>query len=637
VGFVTVQRRLPCGVEVQPGGIHARVWAPAVRSVDIVLLRGDRRIPLTREADGHFSAWVADAGHGDRYWFALEGDRLRPDPCSRLQPEGPHGPSQVVDPDRFTWTDDRWPGVSRENNVLYEMHVGTFTAEGTWRAAMAQLPRLADLGITVIEMMPVAEFAGRFGWGYDGVDLYAPTHLYGDPDDLRAFVDRAHALGLGVILDVVYNHLGPDGNYLSDFSPDYFTNKYSNDWGAAINFEGPPPAREFFVANAGYWIDEFHFDGLRFDATQDMKDASEPHVLADMASHVRRLAAPRTVLLVGENEPQDARLVKEPSAGGYGLDSLWNDDFHHTAVTALTGRREAYYHDYKGSPQELISCAKYGFLYQGQYYPWQKGLRGTPAIGLPKRAFVTFLENHDQVANSAFGRRLNQVAGPGRLRALTALLLLGPGQPMLFQGQEYWSTVPFLYFADHKEELRTPITEGRREFLRQFNNIKDPEVEGRLPQPLDAETFTRAKLDVAERERNVEALTLHRELITLRREDPVLAAGVVDGAVLGPEVLMLRYFGGDDGDRLLILNLGCDLDLLPIPEPLMAPPPGCEWVLRWSSESVRYGGQGTAPIHPDREWHVPGETAVVLTSRERTSAPRTPDPATRNPDPAPRA
>jgi maltooligosyltrehalose trehalohydrolase len=637
VGIVTVQRRLPCGVDVQPGGIHARVWAPAVRSVDIVLLRGDRRIPLTREADGHFSAWVADAGHGDRYWFALDGDRLRPDPCSRLQPEGPHGPSQVVDPDRFTWTDDRWPGVSGENNVLYEMHVGTFTAEGTWRAAMAQLPRLADLGITVIEMMPVAEFAGRFGWGYDGVDLYAPTHLYGDPDDLRAFVDRAHALGLGVILDVVYNHLGPDGNYLADFSPDYFTDKYTNDWGAALNFEGPPPAREFFVANAGYWIDEFHLDGLRFDATQDIKDASEPHVLADMASHARRLAAPRTILLVGENEPQDVRLVKSAADGGYGLDTLWNDDFHHTAVAALTGRREAYYHDYKGSPQELISCAKYGFLYQGQYYPWQKGRRGTPAIGLPKCAFVTFLENHDQVANSAFGRRLNQVACPGRLRALTALLLLGPGQPMLFQGQEYWSTAPFLYFADHKEELRTPITRGRRDFLRQFDNIKDPEVEGRLPPPLDAETFTRAKLDVAERERNVEALTLHRELITLRREDPVLAAGVVDGAVLGHEVLMLRYFGGDDGDRLLILNLGCDLDLLPIPEPLMAPPPGCEWVLRWSSESVRYGGQGTAPIHPDREWHVPGETAVVLASRERTPAPRTSQPAPGNPDPAPRA
>lgn len=619
MGIVTIQRRLPCGVEVQPGGIHARVWAPSVTSVDLVLLRGDRRIPLTREPDGHFSAFVSEAGDGDRYWFALDGERPRPDPCSRCQPEGPHGPSAVVDPDRFAWSDEGWPGVRREGNILYEMHVGTFTPDGTWRAATEELPRLAELGITVIEMMPVAEFAGRFGWGYDGVDLYAPTHLYGEPDDLRAFVDRAHALGIGVILDVVYNHLGPDGNYLSEFSADYFTDKYENDWGAAINFEGPAPAREFFVANAGYWIDEFHFDGLRLDATQDIEDASDPHVLAEIAAHARRMAEPRTILLIGENEPQDVRLVTPAADGGYGLDALWNDDFHHTAVTALTGRREAYYHDYKGTPQELLSCAKYGFLYQGQYYPWQKGRRGTPTLGLPARSFVTFLENHDQVANSAFGRRLNQIACPGRLRALTALLLLGPGQPMLFQGQEYWSTAPFLYFADHKEELRAPITEGRREFLRQFDTISDPEVEGRLPPPLDGATFLRTRLDPAECARNAEAVALHRDLIALRREDPVVAAGDVDGAVLGPEVLLLRYFGGEHGDRLLILNLGCDLDLVPAPEPLLAPPLDCEWTLQWSSESVRYGGQGTAPIHPEREWHLPGETAVLLHSRERSS------------------
>jgi maltooligosyltrehalose trehalohydrolase len=620
VGIVTVQRRLPCGVDVQPGGIHARVWAPKAKTLELVLVSGDRRILLTREADGHFSGFVSGVTHGDRYWFALDGERLRPDPCSRFQPDGPHGPSEVVDPDRFAWTDETWPGVRNAGNILYEMHVGSFTPQGTWRAAMAELPRLAELGITIIEMMPVNEFAGRFGWGYDGVDLYAPSHLYGSPDDLRAFVDRAHALGLGVILDVVYNHLGPDGNYLADYSSDYFTDKYSNDWGAAINFEGPAPAREFFVANAGYWIDEFHFDGLRLDATQDIKDGSDPHVLADIAAHTRRIAAPRSILLVGENEPQDVRLVKPRADGGYGLDALWNDDFHHTAVATLTGRREAYYHDYTGSPQELISCAKYGFLYQGQYYPWQKGPRGTSAIGLPKHAFVTFLENHDQVANSAFGRRLNQVSCPGRLRALTALLLLGPGQPMLFQGQEYWSSRPFAYFADHKEELRQPITDGRREFLRQFENIADPEVERRLPAPLDEATFIRTKLDPVERERNPDALALHRDLIALRRSDPVLAAGDVDGAVLGPEVLLLRYFGGDQGDRLLILNLGCDVDLMPAPEPLLAPPPDGEWTLRWSSESVRYGGQGTAPIHPDREWHVPGETAVLLQSRARTTA-----------------
>jgi maltooligosyltrehalose trehalohydrolase len=617
LNIVTVERRLPCGVEVQRGGVHVRAWGPAVRAMDLMLVKDDRRVPLDREADGHFSGFVTGVGAGDRYWLLLDGDRRRPDPCSRYQPDGPHGPSQVVDPDRYIWADEHWSGVSVDDNVIYEMHVGTFTPDGTWRAAMAELPRLAEIGITIIEMMPVNDFAGRFGWGYDGVNLYAPTRLYGEPDDLRAFVDRAHALGIGVILDVVYNHLGPDGNYLADFSSDYFTEKYANDWGAAINFEGPEPAREFFVANAGYWIDEFHFDGLRLDATQDIHDASDEHVLAEISSRARRIASPRTILLVAENEPQDVRLVGRPASGGYGLDALWNDDFHHTAVAALTGRREAYYHDYKGTPQELLSCAKYGFLYQGQYYPWQKQARGTPAIGLPAPTFITFLENHDQVANSAFGRRLNQLACPGRLRALTALLLLGPGQPMLFQGQEYWATTPFLYFADHKSELRAPISKGRREFLAQFENLRDPEVVAQLPPPLSPDTFARVKLDPAERERSPQALALHRELIALRRQDPVIANGKVDGAVLGPELLLLRYFGGERGDRLLLVNLGCDTDVLPAPEPLLAPPAGSAWSLLWSSESVRYGGQGTAPIHPEREWHLPGETAVVLESREQ--------------------
>jgi maltooligosyltrehalose trehalohydrolase len=626
VGIVTVQRRLPCGVEVQPGGSHARVWAPAVPSVDLVLLRGERRIPLTREGDGHFSGFVGDAGHGDRYWFALGGERLRADPCSRFQPDGPHGPSQVVDPDRFTWTDERWPGVARENNVLYELHVGTFTAEGTWRAAMAQLPRLADLGITIIEMMPVSEFAGRFGWGYDGVDLYAPFHLYGDPDDLRAFVDRAHALGLGVIHDVVYNHLGPDGNYLSDFSPEYFTDKYSNDWGAAINFEGPPPAREFFVANAGYWIDEFHFDGLRFDATQDIKDASEPHVLAEMAAHVRRLAAPRTVLLVGENEPQAARLVKAPSDGGYGLDALWNDDFHHTAVAALTGRREAYYHDYKGSPQELISCAKYGFLYQGQYYPWQKGLRGTPAVGLPTGAFVTFLENHDQVANtpSGTGERLHRRASPGMYRAMTAYWLLAPGTPMFFQGQESGSPVPFLFFADHGGELGEAVRRGRAEFMRQFQGASTRPLVDVLPAPNAPETFERCRFTQDARTADPRIVALHRDLLRLRREDAVFSASpVIDGAVIAERAFVLRYAvplscettpAEVSETRLVVVNLGVDLYLPSAPEPLMAPLAGGRWEILWSSETPDYGGAGTAPLDTEDGWRIPGQAAIVLAS-----------------------
>jgi maltooligosyltrehalose trehalohydrolase len=506
--------------------------------------------------------------------------------------------------------------VSRDGQVLYEMHVGTFTPEGTWRAAMEHLPALRQLGITVIEMMPVADFAGRFGWGYDGVNLYAPTRLYGRPDDLRAFVDRAHALGLAVILDVVYNHLGPDGNYLEDFAPEYFTDKYTNDWGRAINFEGPAAAREFFVANAGYWIAEYHFDGLRLDATQDVHDASADHVLRELTGRARSAAGDRLVYIVGENEPQNATLVRAPDDGGFGLDALWNDDFHHTAVVALTGRREAYYRDYLGSPQELISCTKYGFLYQGQYYAWQKQRRGTASLDLPGEALVWYLENHDQIANSGFGRRLHQRVAPGNYRALTALLLLGPATPMLFQGQEFNATSPFLYFSDHNPELRASIENGRREFLAQFDSLRDPQVGELLPSAVHEESFAKSRLDHADRERNGEALALHADLLALRREDGALGARArrIDGAVLAPEALAIRFFGGEAGDRLLFINLGGDLDLTPAPEPLLAPPAGGDWELLWSSELPQYGGQGTPPIRADEVFHLPGSCAVVLTA-----------------------
>jgi maltooligosyltrehalose trehalohydrolase len=612
------QRRVSCGVEVQRDGAHARVWAPACGRIDFVHERGGTRtvLPLEREGDGFFAGHV-DAVAGDKYWFRLDGDRLRPDPCSRFQPEGPHGPSQIVDPTTFTWTDDDWRGVTTSHgHVLYELHVGTFTPQGTWAAAQAQVPELARLGISIIEVMPVAEFSGQFGWGYDGVNHYAPSHLYGAPDDLRAFVDAAHAAGLAVILDVVYNHLGPDGNYLRDFSPDYFTDKYDNDWGDAINFEGPAPARAFFVENAAYWIREFHFDGLRIDATQDVKDASEPHVLREMTAQARHAAGRRTLYVIGENEPQESWLVRPPSEGGYGLDALWNDDFHHTAMVALTGRREAYYRDYKGTPQEFISGAKYGFLYQGQWYGWQKKRRGTSAADLPPTSFVTFLQNHDQVANSGSGRRAHELASPARYRALTALLLLGPQTPLLFQGQEFLASTPFLYFADLPEHLRKPVADGRREFLSQFPSLRDPQVVPCLAPPDDPKTFARCKLDLTERERHAGGYALHRDLIALRRQDGVIngeARVAIDGAVLSSEAFILRFFGGA-GDRLLVINLGCDLDLDPCPEPLLAPPAGAHWRLAWSSESPRYGGNGTPRASGDGRWPILAESAILYVS-----------------------
>src|SRR6185436_7942914 len=527
------KRRLSGGVElIGSRTAEVRVWAPRCGRVQFVIDRGDSQ-ELTRAEDGTFEGTVAGVSAGTRYWFRLDGDQLRPDPVSRFQPDGPHGPSEVIDPGTFKWTDGAWAGVSSEGQVLYEMHVGTFTRPGTWAAAANELEALADLGITVIEMMPVGDFAGRFGWGYDGVNLYAPTRLYGTPDDLRAFIDRAHAVGLGVILDVVYNHLGPDGNYLEEFSRDYFTDRYTNDWGRAINFEDHEQARAYFVENAGYWIDEFHFDGLRFDATQDVKDASREHVIASMVRRAREAAGKKPIYLIGENEPQETTLVRPFAEGGYGLDALWNDDYHHSAVVALTGRREAYYTDYTGSVAEFVASAKFGFLYQGQWYAWQKKRRGTSALDLPSHAFVAYMENHDQVANSVFGRRLHQLSSPGRYRAMTALTLLGPATPLLFQGQEFASSAPFLFFADHREELREAIRNGRREFLSQFKSIADSEVADALPSPVEETTFHQCKLDLSERRTHTTASALHRDLLRIRSAHSAFTQHWrVDGAVL---------------------------------------------------------------------------------------------------------
>lgn len=616
-----IARRLSVGAELQPGGgAHVRLWAPACRRVELVtpaLTPADRErsFPMEPERDGYFVGFDPDARRGGRYWFRLDGERLRPDPASRSQPEGPHRPSQYIDSHAFQWTDAQWPGISREGQVVYELHIGTFTREGTWRAAAAQLDELARIGITIVEMMPVADFGGSFGWGYDGVNLYAPTRLYGTPDDLRAFVDRAHALRLGVILDVVYNHLGPDGNYLSEFSADYFTNKYRNDWGQSINFEGPAPAREYFVQNAAYWIDEYHVDGLRLDATQDLHDASHEHVLASISRAARAAAGRRSIVLVAENEPQHTRLVRPLDRGGYGLDALWNDDAHHSARVALTGRREAYYGDYTGSPQELVSCSRFGYLYQGQWYSWQKKRRGTPALDLMPDRFVAYLENHDQVANSAFGRRLHQMTSPARHRAMTAWLLLGPETPLLFQGQEFSSSKPFLFFADHDETLAAAVREGRREFLSQFASTVDPGVQERLPAPDAKETFEACVLDFGERERHSAAYALHCDLLKLRRDDPVIArAGTnrPEGAVLGASAFVLRYLDADHGDRLLVVNLGGDIELLPAHEPLLAPPDGTRWRVLWSSASPVYGGYGMAPLDADGPWRLQAECALLF-------------------------
>lgn len=604
-------RRLAFGAEAWvEGGVDFRVWAPGARRVDVVVDGGV--VPLTPEGAGWHSGWVADAGPGSLYRYRLDGRGPFSDPASRFQPDGPHGPSQVVDPAAFSWTDGAWPGPALGGQVIYEMHVGSFTPDGTWAAAAEWLGWLKDLGITTIEMMPVAEFPGRFGWGYDGVDLFAPTHLYGRPDDLRAFIDRAHRIGLAVILDVVYNHLGPDGNFLAEFSPRFFTDRYENEWGEAIDFERPGsgPVRDFFSANAAYWVEEFHFDGLRLDATQSMFDSSAPHILAEIAGRVRSAAGARQVLLVAENEPQQVRLLAD-----YGFDALWNDDFHHSAMVAATGRREAYYRDHRGTPQEFVSAAKRGFLFQGQRYAWQGKRRGSTTAGVEAMRFVTYLQNHDQVANSARGERLHRLAAPGVWRALTALLLLGPQTPMLFQGQEFAASSPFTYFADSAGWLAAQVRSGRGGFMAQFPSLATPDMRRLLPDPGDEAVFRACVLDPQERRDHAQSVALHRDLLRLRREDPVLAAQGrhgIDGAVLGVDAFCLRWFWPDGDDRLLLVNLGADLHLDVVPEPLLAPPSERGWCLRWTSERPDYGGGGA--VFPEREdgWRITACCALLL-------------------------
>jgi maltooligosyltrehalose trehalohydrolase len=498
------------------------------------------------------------------------------------------------------------------------MHVGTFTKEGTWRAAAEQLDELARIGITVVEMMPVADFPGKFGWGYDGVNLFAPTQLYGVPDDLRSFVDRAHWLGLGVILDVVYNHFGPDGNYLGVFSDDYLVRGKGHDWGEMVNFDGPnsEPVREFFITNGCYWIEEFHFDGFRFDALHAIDDQSTEYIIGAVGRAARKAAGARSIILIAENDRQEAKMVRSREVGGDDLDAMWNDDFHHSAVVAVTGRNDAYFSDYRGVPQEFISAAKRGFLYQGQSLSWRKELRGSPANDVVPEAFVCFIENHDQIANTGPGERLRFGASPPRYRALTALLLLGPWTPMLFQGEEFGASSPFMFFADIGDQsLRDAIRKGRAQWLAPFLSLSEKEALKTLAAPDDPKVFDRCKLDLSEREKNRQLYDLHIDLLKLRREDSRFRQQIphgVDGAVLGPASFVLRFFSTDADDRLLLVNFGERTVLRPASEPLLAPAAGCTWKPLWTSDSPRYGGAGATVNATSDQWVLPGDSTVAL-------------------------
>jgi maltooligosyltrehalose trehalohydrolase len=618
------RRQIPIGAELQKaGGTHFRVWATTASSVGIRvadnpgLTENAITVDLESEENNYFSGHIPEAKAGQFYKISL-GSMLFPDPAARAQHGGPHGASVIVDPESYIWQDQNWGGVSRDTHVIYEMHVGTFTLEGTWAAARERISHLKDLGVDILEIMPIGEFPGRFGWGYDGVCFFAPSALYGQPNDAKHFIDECHQAGIAVILDVVYNHVGPDGNYLPYFSPLYFTDRYQNEWGEAFNLDGADsgPVREFFLANANYWTTEFHFDGFRFDATQQIFDSSPKHLLAEIAAAVRAAAGDRQVYLVAENEPQQVRLVQRPEDGGFGLDSIWNDDFHHSAIVALTGRAEAYYSDYLGDAQEFLSAAKWGFLYQGQYYAWQRKDRGTWAGCSPPDKFVNFIQNHDQVANSLGGRRIHSLASAGSVRAMTSLLLLGPWTAMLFQGEEFAASSPFLYFADHTESVAVKVAEGRAKFLKQFPSLSSPEIAEHLPKPGEESTFRQCKLNFDDRQANDPVYLLHKELIALRRSDLVINGKErhsLDGAVYGQHALVLRYFGYVK-DRLIIVNFDRDLAISPAPIPLLAAPSGRRWQVVFSSEDPRYAGQGIPPVCFDDKLRMPGFSATVFTS-----------------------
>lgn len=596
---------------------HFRVWAPRARRIELLLEDSGERIELIRESDGGFSVQVPGVGAGTLYRYFIDGEGPYPDPASRFQPDGPLGPSMVVNPSAHQWKDDGWPGIRIAGQVIYEIHIGAFTPEGTFDAALRQLPHLKSLGVTLLEILPVAEFPGRWNWGYDGVDLFAPFHGYGDYDAFKRFVDAAHGHGIAVILDVVYNHVGPVGNYLKCFSPHYFSACHENDWGEALNFDGPECAavRDFYLANARYWVSEFHLDGLRLDATQSIQDRSSPHIITEIVQHAREAAQPRSIVIIAENEPQHSEMLLPPEQGGMGIDAMWNDDFHHSARVALTGKREGYFHDHSGHAQEFISAAKRGFLFQGQHYHWQKGTRGTSVTHQAAGGFVTYLQNHDQTANTFYGLRLHNLTSPSRLRAITALLLLGPNTPMLFMGQEFSASALFPFFADHEGELATEARAGRRHFLTQFSNYATSAAQAQILDPAAADTFARAKLDFTEREKHAPMLRLHTDLLRIRREDPVIAAqnrNSLDGAVLSDRAFVLRWFDDAHGDRLLLVNLGDELSPHPGPEPLLAPPRGKPWRGVWSSDDPIYGGFGATYPTSDTASRLPGECAVLL-------------------------
>ncbi len=595
--FVTASFPPPGAFARSDGSVEWTVWAPDSRSVDLILFRKGKQVeyPMTRDEFGHFSARLSGIYDGARYAFRLEEDTL-PDPASRWQPEGVHAPSAVFVPDLFDWSDHAWIGIPREELVLYEMHVGTFTPEGTLDAAIDRLAELKDLGVTAVELMPLAQFAGERNWGYDGVYPYAVQNTYGGPRALQRFVDAAHGAGLAVFLDVVYNHLGPEGNYLARFGP-YFTDRYKTPWGEAVNFDGPrsDPVRTFFVENAKAWIRDFHLDGLRLDAVHAILDSGARHILADIRQAVKEAgdSQSRSVYAIAETTQNDVRLIDPRERHGYALDGVWNDDFHHAVRAVLTGERDGYYQDF-GHPEHLVKSLNDVFVYDGYYSPFRRRCHGSKVGDRDRRRFVTFVQNHDQVGNRAMGDRLSTRMPPAANRLALGLLMINPCVPLLFMGQEYGERRPFPFFTSFSDpELVAAVREGRR---REFASL-DFEWDAEIPDPDAVETFLSAKLswEWPEGSEAARFRRLVRDLLLARKEWAPLVEGTRpyatllesarrDEAPLGPAGVVLVIQHGIGQSLLAPANLG--------PEPVPLPPAIIEGRdLLLSTEWKRYGGE----------------------------------------------
>jgi len=562
---------MPFGAELTSSGqVRFRLWAPGARDVEVVL--HDRRdeprlLKMGERPDGWFELLTDEARAGSRYRYRIDGKQEVPDPASRSNPDDIHGPSEVIDPLAFEWDDSMWRGRAWHEAVIYELHIGTFSPEGTFAGAERKLDHLVELGVTVIELMPIADFPGKRGWGYDGVLQFAPESSYGRPEELKSFIAAAHRRGLAVMLDVVYNHFGPEGNYLHLYAPQFFTERHHTPWGAAINFDsaGSSTVRDFYIHNTLYWLEEYHFDGLRFDAVHAILDDSKPNILTAIAQAARASAQrenERNVFLVLENGANQSRFLGHPGAPE-SFDAQWNDDAHHCLHVILTGEKDGYYEDYTENPHAMLCrCLAEGFAYQGQVSAHRGCAHGEPSAHLPPTAFVNFMQNHDQIGNRAFGERISAIArSPEALRAANAVLLLAPSPPMLFMGEEWQAPQPFPYFCDFEPELADKVREGRKREFSRFEKFSGKGGLAALPDPTAPETFRSAHLDwsVLQQRKHADILDQTQRLLAIRQKEIVpLVPGIKGGTCIKLEAsgAFAVDWGLEDGSILhLLANL----------------------------------------------------------------------------------